>query len=194
MEVTRGSFDTNGYVVEAKRLLDVVRPQMDAFIRALYEAFVHDRTVFIIGNGGSASNASHLAQDLNKGTLPNPDAVRRFHAIALTDNLSWITAIANDHGYESVFEYQLRSLAREGDVLLAISGSGNSANVLRAVEYANGRGMSTIAITGYDGGKLKPMAAINVQVPSFEMGLVEGVHSILFHLTMAALRHRLATQ
>ena len=191
--ITR-SFDSNKYVLEAKRLLDLVHPQIDSFIGALYQAFVSDRTVFIIGNGGSASNASHLAQDLNKGTLHSPDAVRRFHAIALTDNLSWITAIANDHGYESIFEYQLRSLAHEADVLVAISGSGNSPNVLRAVEYANARGITTIGITGYDGGKLKPMAALNVQVPSFDMGLVEGVHSILFHLTMAALRDRLRSQ
>lgn len=188
------AFDTDAYVVEAKRLLDVVQPQIDAFIRALYEAFVNERTVFIIGNGGSASNASHFAQDLNKGTLPTPDSIRRFHAIALTDNLSWITAIANDHGYESVFEYQLRSLAHEGDILVAISGSGQSPNVLRAVEYANAQGMTTIAVTGYDGGKLKPMAKINLQVPSFDMGLVEGIHSILFHLTMAALRNRLSPQ
>ena len=194
MEVARRFFEADAYVCEAKRLLDVVQPQLDAFIRALYDACLHDRTVFIIGNGGSASNASHLAQDLNKGTLSRPDAVTRFRAIALTDNLSWITAIANDHGYESVFESQLRSLAREGDVLVAISGSGNSPNVLRAVQYARQRDMTTIAITGYDGGKLKPLAAINVQVPSFDMGLVEGVHSIIFHLTMAALRHRLATQ
>src|SRR5262244_3534737 len=182
MEVSRQSFDAREYVLEAKRLLDVVQPQIAAFIRALYEAFLRERTIFIIGNGGSASNASHLAQDLNKGTLASPHAARRFHAIALTDNLSWITAIANDHGYESVFEHQLRSLAREDDVLVAISGSGNSANVLRAVEYANDRRMNTIAVTGYDGGKLKPMAAINVQVPSYDMGMVEGVHSIVFHL------------
>jgi D-sedoheptulose 7-phosphate isomerase len=194
MEVSAPQFNTQAYVAEARRMLDVLASQADAFVAALYDAFLQDRTLFIAGNGGSAANASHFAQDLNKGTLLRVDATKRFRAIALTDNLSWITAIANDHGYDAIFEYQLRTLARPGDILVAISGSGNSANVVRAVEYANTHEMKTLAVTGYDGGTLRPAAAVSLHVPSFDMGLVEGMHSVIFHLTIGALRERLSGQ
>lgn len=184
--------DTHQYFQSVKRLLDAIEPQVAPFVQALLQAYRDDRTLFLIGNGGSASNATHLAQDLNKGTLPSLDARKRFRAIALTDNVSFITALANDCGYDVVFEQQLRTLASPGDVLVAISGSGNSPNIVKAAEYANSIGMQTIGITGFSGGTLKSMSPLGIHVPSNDMGMVEAVHSVVFHLTMGALRKRLA--
>jgi hypothetical protein len=104
--------------------------------------------------------------------------------IPLTDNVGYITALANDEGYESVFEQQLRNLGRRGDVLVAISGSGNSANVLKAVEYAHAIGMRTIGVTGYDGGKLRRLANVSVHVPVWDMGMAEALHGVIFHYAM----------
>ena len=139
-------------------LLEDLDAQTDRFIATLYRGFEEERTIFLCGNGGSAAAASHFGQDLAKGTLSSMSATRRFRVIPLTDNIGFITALANDEGYESIFEQQLRNLAREGDLLVAISGSGNSPNVLRAVEYAHSIGMTTIGVTGFDGGKLRALA------------------------------------
>ena len=112
--------------------------------------------------------------------------------IPLTDNVGFITALANDEGYESIFEQQLRNLARRGDLLVAISGSGNSPNVLRAVEYARSIGMKTIGVTGFDGGKLRALADESVHVPIDDMGMTEALHGVVFHLAMAQLRTKLS--
>lgn len=194
MEVTSGSLDIREYLHEVRRLLDVLPAQIEPFIEALYQAYVEDRTIFLIGNGGSAANASHFGQDLSKSASPNLSIAKRFRAIALTSNVSLITALANDEGYESVFVQQLITLGRSGDVLIAISGSGNSPNVLRAVEYANECGMRTIGVTGFSGGKLGKIAQINVNVPSTDFGLVEAIHSVLFHLTVSQLSQRIVRQ
>jgi D-sedoheptulose 7-phosphate isomerase len=194
VEVMRPFSTPEEYLREVKQALDFLQPQVEPFISALYEGFLKRRTIFLIGNGGSASAASHFCQDLNKGTLANMEAARRFHAIALTDNISFITALANDHGYECIFEEQLKNLARSRDLLVAISGSGRSPNILRAVEYANEHDVKTLAVTGFDGGQLKQMASVNVHVRSNDMGLVEGVHSVFFHLVMSELRKRVAAQ
>ena len=98
-------------------LLETLPDQGDRFVEALYEGFERDRTIFLIGNGGSAANASHFAQDLAKGTLPSMSATRRFRVVALTDNIGFITALANDEGYDAIFEQQLRNLAGSGDIL-----------------------------------------------------------------------------
>jgi D-sedoheptulose 7-phosphate isomerase len=154
----------------------------------LQDAFLTGRTIFVLGNGGSAANASHFAQDLAKGTLRDAGQVRRFRALALTDNISFITALANDEGYAAVFEQQLATLACPGDLVLAISCSGNSPNVIRAVEYANARGMTTVGITAGDGGRLGQLAKYVVTAPTADVGLAEAVHGILFHLVVAILR------
>ncbi len=172
-------------------MLDQVEEQVSLFVEALYEAYVHENIIFLIGNGGSAANASHFGQDLSKGTLPSIATSKRIRALPLTDNISFITALANDEGYESVFVEQLINLGRPADLLIAISGSGNSRNVLKAVEYANSRGMTTIGVTGFDGGVLRNIARINVHVPSDDMGLVEAVHSVIFHLAISQLKQRI---
>ena len=160
---------------------------MEVFVGDLYTSYLEGRTIFLIGNGGSAANASHFAQDLCKGTLPNLEVQKRFRAISLSDNVSYITALANDEGYETIYVQQLINLAHSGDRLIAISGSGDSPNILRAVEYANQSEMTTLGVTGFKGGKLESLVDLMVNVPSQNMGLVEAVHSIIFHLVHSQL-------
>ena len=180
------------YLERVRGLLDELPDQSDRFVDTLFRAFKEGRTIFLVGNGGSAANASHFGQDLAKGTLADLRAERRFRVISLADNIGFITALANDEGYESVFEQQLRNLARSGDLLIAISGSGNSPNILRAVEYAKSIGMTTIGVTGFDGGKLRRMADERVHVPVDDMAMCEALHAVVFHLAMAQLRTRLS--
>jgi D-sedoheptulose 7-phosphate isomerase len=173
-------------------LLPGLAAQAEFLGERLFRAFAANSSVFLIGNGGSASNASHFAQDLAKGTAPGLDAERRLRAVALTDNASFLTALANDVGYERVFEQQLRTLARRGDLLIAISGSGNSPNVLRAVEWARDAGLETLGVTGFDGGKLRALADAGVHVACSDMGMCETLHAALFHCAMNGLRERIA--
>ena len=180
------------YLKKVAELLEELPDQGDRFVEALYSGFEAGRTVFMIGNGGSAANASHFAQDLAKGTLSSMSATRRFRVIALTDNIGFITALANDEGYDAIFEQQLRNLATAGDLLVAISGSGNSPNVIRAVEFARSIEMTVIGVTGFDGGKLKPLSDVSVHIPVDDMGMSEALHGVVFHLAMSRLRERLA--
>lgn len=164
---------------------------VDALINVLYEAYEQGRHVFLFGNGGSAANASHFCEDVAKGTLASMEAEKRIKAISLTDNVPYITAWANDEGYDRIFEQQLVNLCEAGDVTIAISGSGNSPNVLRATEYADAHSLFTVGMTGYDGGKLGKMVKLNVHVPSFNMGLVEGVHGMIIHYVVQTLSERI---
>ena len=180
------------YLERVGGLLDGLARPADRFVEALWGAFEAGATVFLAGNGGSAAAASHFGQDLAKGTLADMQSSRRFRVIPLTDNVGYITALANDEGYESIFEQQLRNLGRAGDLLVAISGSGNSPNVLRAVDYARSIGMRTVGVTGYDGGKLRRGADLSVHVPVWDMGMAEALHGVLFHLAMSRLRERVS--
>jgi D-sedoheptulose 7-phosphate isomerase len=180
------------YLARVAELLAELPEPAGRFVDALWDAFERDATVFLAGNGGSAAAASHLAQDLAKGTLSDLRMTRRFRMVSLADNIGFITALANDEGYASVFEQQLRNLGRRGDLLVAISGSGNSENVLRAVDYARSIGMRTLGVTGYDGGKLLVVADVSVHVPVWDMGMAEALHSVIFHLAMSQLRERVS--
>ena len=144
------------------------------------EARAQGRTIFVCGNGGSASTASHFACDMVKGASYNREP--RFRIMALTDSLPTMTAYSNDVSYDCVFCEQLKNFAQPGDLVMAISGSGNSPNVLSATEYANSIGCRTIALTGRDGGKLGPMADLNIQVPVPHMGRIEDAHMIVCHM------------
>jgi D-sedoheptulose 7-phosphate isomerase len=144
-------------------------------------------TVFVCGNGGSATTASHFAQDLAKSTLLGDDDPDRLRVVALTD-VSVVTAWANDHGFETVFEQPLRALARGGDLLIALSGSGNSANVLNAVRWANANGVETFAVTGFDGGELRRLAADAVHVDVPDMEIAENAHLAVAHVVVCATR------
>ena len=142
-------------------------------------------TLFLVGNGGSAAAASHLSVDLGKGTVAadslRDESHRRLRVVSLTDNVPWITAVGNDLDYEQVFVQQLMSAAVAGDALMAFSGSGNSPNVLAAVDWANRHGLRTFGLTGFDGGRLKELQEDGVHVELDDMGMVESVHVSLFH-------------
>jgi len=154
--------------------------RVDMAIEWLNEARSAGRHIFTCGNGGSASTASHFVCDIIKGA--SFGAQQRFRITGLTDNLATLTAYSNDVAYECVFAEQLKNLANPGDVLIGISGSGNSPNLLRAFEYANANGCRTIAMTGRDGGKLGQLAQLNIQVPVPHMGRIEDAHMIVCHM------------
>jgi len=146
-------------------------------------------TIFTLGNGGSASTASHFKCDLAKGTIT--PGRPRFRVVALTDNVPQMTALSNDLSYEDVFAEQLRGLMMRGDVVVAFSGSGNSANVLRAVELARQMGGITIGFSGFDGGRLSEIVDVPVVVPNHCMEQIEDVHLVLSHLICTSLRDQL---
>jgi D-sedoheptulose 7-phosphate isomerase len=144
------------------------------------EARENKHHIFTCGNGGSASTASHFVCDIVKGASYQRDS--RFRIMALTDSLATLTAYSNDVGYDCVFVEQLKNFAQPGDVLLAISGSGNSPNVINAVQYANECGLKTIGLTGRDGGKLGAAVQLNINVPVPHMGRIEDAHMIVCHM------------
>ena len=150
-----------------------------------YQAWQHRRFVFVIGNGGSATTASHIAEDAGKSTLPDAalsdESRKRLKILSLTDNVGWLLALGNDCGYEQIFVQQLMNYGSEGDLLIAISGSGNSPNVLAAVDWANRHGLITFSLTGYDGGRLRQDAQHGLHVPLDDMGMVESIHMCLHH-------------
>jgi D-sedoheptulose 7-phosphate isomerase len=151
----------------------------------IFEAWERDRFVFIFGNGGSGLTASHICEDLGKGTIRDQDlrdeSKRRLRVLSLTDNLGWIMAIGNDLAYDQIFVQQLMNYGSAGDLAIGISGSGNSPNVLNAIDWANRHGLITFGLTGYDGGKLKQMQQHGLQVDLTDMGMVESIHMCLFH-------------
>jgi D-sedoheptulose 7-phosphate isomerase len=166
--------------------------QIEQMSELIEQAYHDGRFVFIIGNGGSGANASHLCEDLAKCTLRDFENQRRLKVLSLTDNAAGIMAWANDEGYDRVFIEQLKNLASPGDLLLAISGSGNSPNILKAVEWGNKNGMTTLGITGFGGGKLKTLAHHNVHAGVDDMGMAESLHSVLFHWVIDDLYRRIS--
>lgn len=154
--------------------------KVDQAIAWFREARDSDRHIFVCGNGGSASTASHFACDILKGASFERD--RRFRILALTDSLPTLTAYSNDICYACVFEEQLKNFAQRDDVVMAISGSGNSANVIRAIEYGNRIGCKTLALTGRDGGRLGSLAQLNIQIPVEHMGRIEDLHLVVCHM------------
>jgi D-sedoheptulose 7-phosphate isomerase len=146
----------------------------------LKEAREQSKHIFVCGNGGSASTASHFACDIVKGASYKQD--KRFRIMALTDSLPTLTAYSNDVSYESVFVEQLKNFAQAGDVVMGISSSGNSPNVVRAVEYGNSIGCRTIGLSGRDGGKLAPIAQLSIHVDDPHTGRIEDAHMIVCHM------------
>jgi len=144
------------------------------------EARDGSKHIFVCGNGGSASTASHFTCDIVKGASYNRET--RFRIMALTDSPATLSAYSNDVGYECVFVEQLKNFAQPGDLVMCISGSGNSPNVVQAMEYANSIGCKTIALTGRDGGRLGPLARLNIQVAVPHMGRIEDAHMVVCHM------------
>ena len=159
-------------------------------IEVIFKAYKKGEKIFIIGNGGSASTASHFACDLGKGTVKNysDDDESRFKVISLADNIPLMTAYSNDRNYEEIFSQQLSNLAEKGDVLIAISGSGNSKNILKAVEFAKRRELVTIGLIGFDGGELKNMTDYQIIVKSQNYGRIEDLHLVIEHIISQCLR------
>lgn len=182
------------YIGGIAELTQQVDPaEVEALMDAIAGAYRDGKTVFIIGNGGSGANASHLCEDLGKGTLTDFENQKRLKVMSLTDNTPYILAWGNDTAYERIFVEQLKNFAEPGALLIAISGSGNSPNVIRAIEWANANGMKTFGVTGYDGGELRKLAHQSMHVPSFNMGAVETVHTVYFHYLIDELRERFKT-
>jgi D-sedoheptulose 7-phosphate isomerase len=165
-------------LLQAIERIDLVKVQQA--IAWFHEARDEGRQIFVCGNGGSASTASHFACDIVKGASYQRE--KRFRILALTDSLPTITAYSNDVAYDCVFAEQLKNFARPGDLLMAISGSGNSRNVVCAAEYANSIGCRTIGLTGRDGGKLGGLVQLNLQVDVPHMGRIEDAHMIICHM------------
>lgn len=178
---------SRSYIGYLKEVLDGIDP---AAIRRLVEILLDARersaTVFFIGNGGSAATASHFANDLSLGTN---DYDKPFRVLSLTDNVPVMTALGNDFGYDDIFVRQLRIHGRSGDVLVGISASGNSPNLVKAFEHAQEAGITTVAMTAFDGGRIKAMADESVHVPTApkEYGPAEDAHMVLDHLISAYL-------
>jgi D-sedoheptulose 7-phosphate isomerase len=175
------------YLAKLVRTLWMVElNEVESALEILSRANALGRKIFICGNGGSAATASHFACDLAKGTAG--DGREPFKVIALTDNVPLMTAWANDVDFSEIFSMQLEPFVEEGDVVIGISASGNSMNVLRAVETANLHGAVTLGLTGFDGGKLKHLASHSIHVASQNIQQVEDIHMILVHLISSALR------
>ena len=171
------------YIEDEKKVLgNLPAEDINQVMNLLEKARLEGRRIYICGNGGSASTASHFVGDFNKGV--SFEKVIKYNFESLTDNVPMITAIANDIGYEDVFVIPLKNKLQEGDIVIGISGSGNSENVVRAIQYANDMNADTVAIVGYDGGKLKQMAKYNLHVAVNNMQIVEDVHIVLNHMMM----------
>jgi D-sedoheptulose 7-phosphate isomerase len=190
------AFDYEDYLAEFKTVLEhLPLEQAKQAADILYRAYQTDHLVFTFGNGGSAALASHLASDLGKSThIPGPASLRqskRLRVLALTDNVPLLTAWANDVSYENVFASQMENFLQAGDVALGISGSGNSPNVLRALELARRVGATTVGLAGGGGGKMKDLLDCPIIVPSNHMQHIEDAHLILAHLIFLDLKARI---
>ena len=164
---------------------------IEGIIEIFQTARARGKTIFFIGNGGSAATCSHFAEDLALGTMI--EGKEPFKALSLTDNIAYITAVANDESYENIFVSQLKILFNAGDVLVAISGSGNSPNLVRAIKYANNNGGITIGIVGFDGGQLSRIChhCVHVETMVGEYGPVEDIHLIIAHIVSTYLMCKL---
>lgn len=176
--------DIKNYIeLEREILSNLDVEQINAALNLLDETRLKKGRIYICGNGGSAATASHFQNDFNKGVSEYIEIPFRFHC--LNDNVATIMAIANDIGYEEVFRFQLRGNLEPNDILVAISGSGNSKNVINAVEYAKAQGNKVIGLTGYSGGKLKELSDISLHVPVQSMQVTEDIHMVFDHLMMS---------
>tara|TARA_Y200000002_G_scaffold366537_1_gene357592 strand:- start:9498 stop:10079 length:582 start_codon:yes stop_codon:yes gene_type:complete len=179
-------FSVSNYFNELNRLTKLIQNhQVENLIENIKNNFKNGNKIFTCGNGGSASTASHYITDWNK--MVNLETGEKFQGYSLCDNIGLVTAYANDISYDEVFSGQLKSLMNKEDLLVVISGSGNSQNVIEAVNYANKIKAKSFGILGYDGGKLKSIVSNYVLVPSFDMQLCEDFHLIIGHMIMKSL-------
>lgn len=168
------------------------RSAIESFIDLLLEARKNGNNIYIMGNGGSAATASHFTCDFNKGLSYKKDI--RFKMICLNDNIATMLAYSNDLGYENVFQEQLKNFLKKDDVVIGISGSGNSKNILNAVEYANELGAKTVGLTGFDGGKLKDIVDVSIHADINNMQVAEDVHMMICHMLYSVMSPILETE
>lgn len=172
------------YLELEKDIIDQIDlDEIDRALQLLEDCLENERTIYVFGNGGSAATASHFENDFNKGVSEYTEKKFRFHC--LNDNVPTIMAIANDIGYDEIFLFQLQGRIKPSDVVIAISGSGNSTNVLNGVRYAKKLGCKVIGLTGYEGGQLKKLADISLHVPVNSMQITEDLHMVFDHLMMS---------
>ena len=170
----------DGYFNKLKATIDEIpMEKVERIVQLIFETYKSNKYVFIMGNGGSASTASHFACDLGKGTIC--DGKPRFRVVSLNDNIPLITALSNDFGYDRVFVEQLKNLVNPGDLVICITASGNSPNILKAIEYAKQRGAKAIGLIGFGGGELQELVDEHITVSSTNYGQVEDIHLILAH-------------
>ena len=181
MDYTQDIRDYLSLEISVLQQLDVER--INAALSLLDETRLKKGRIYICGNGGSAATASHFQNDFNKGVSEYIEVPFRFHC--LNDNVATLMAIANDIGYDEVFRFQLRGNLEPNDLLVAISGSGNSKNVLNVVDYAKAQGCKIIGLTGYTGGKLKELSDISLHAPVMSMQVTEDIHMVFDHLMMS---------
>ncbi|HEX3040328.1 MAG TPA: SIS domain-containing protein [Caproiciproducens sp.] len=178
--------EIEAYFETLKTTVDQVdRKEIQKAMEVLVKARDQKKYIFIMGNGGSAATASHYAGDFNKGLSLNRE--KRFRFVALNDNAPTVLSLANDVSYDAIFVEQLKNFLDDGDVVIAISGSGNSKNIINAAEYAKQKGNTVIGMTGYSGGKLKELSDIQLHVPLDNMQVVEDVHMVFCHLMTSIL-------
>lgn len=171
------------YIDKLKDVLDgFPHEEFERLVSAMLDAYDQEKRIFVMGNGGSASTASHWVCDINKGCCL--DKEKKFKMLCLNDSISTMLAYANDLSYEDVFVEQLKNFFVPGDLVIGISGSGNSKNVLKAIEYANGNDGKTVGLCGYSGGKLYGMVDIPILVKVDDMQKVEDVHMVVVHMVM----------
>ena len=181
------NFIENYVEEQARTILKTPYADIEKFCNMLLEAREAGQRIFFAGNGGSAATASHFTNDLVKGL--SPGNVKRFKAFSLVDQVAVITALANDYDYSVIFSEQLKNYAEKDDLLIVISGSGNSPNIVKACEYASELGMKTVALTGRDGGKLKNICELAVIAPHDGMEQIEDIHMLWEHCTICTLRN-----
>ncbi len=174
---------SHNYIGQLKDVLDAFpQDQFDRLVDAMMDAYKEEKRIFVMGNGGSASTASHWVCDINKGCCMEKE--KKFKMICLNDSISTMLAYANDQAYEDVFVEQLKNFFVPGDIVIGISGSGNSLNVLKAIEYAKNNSGTTVGLCGYSGGKIYDMVDIPILARVDDMQKVEDVHMIVVHMTM----------
>jgi D-sedoheptulose 7-phosphate isomerase len=178
------------YIDLVKSTLDALDPKaLDALVEAFHTTYEKGGNIYTMGNGGSGASASHAAGDFLKGASYGLD--KRFRMICLNDNLPSMMAIANDIGWDSIFVEPLKNFLKPEDLVIGISGSGNSKNVVNALEYANAQGATTVAMSGFKGGKISEIATINVHAPVMDMEVTEDVHMVIFNIVKKQMMARL---
>ncbi len=173
------------YEKEIKTIRAMDFDEIARAVEAIKDAYERDATIYIFGNGGSASTASHFVCDFNKGISENHK--RKFNMVSLNDNVATLMAIANDFSYDDVFSYQLTGRVKPTDLVIAISGSGNSRNIVKGVEYAKSVGCKVVGLTGFSGGRLKELADYNMHAEINDMQITEDIHMTLDHMMFRVL-------